>query len=427
MLRGRRWGIALAIVLIVGVAQAVVQFDNSFYSRRNKERSVRKSTSLIILHTTEAPSRSALRKLSDLGECHFCIDENGKVYRIIDHRRVAFHAGRSMWNGRANVDDFSIGIEVCGYHNKPLNMSQVRALADLVGEMKAIYKIPDQRVLAHSHVAYGTPNKWQKRSHRGRKRCGMQFGTAAMRSRLNLKSRPAYDPDVRAGRLVAADEGLAQILYGQAPACATVVATPTRATSKAATKSSVAAKPQIAAAESSICCGGDEIQKGRSAWDIARDAYNHPTTIYTFPDGSQKQGHQIADFKLIPAGTKVAVKSTLDNLPESFKVVGRDGKGPDITGKESLLVSTIYVYPNGRYRRGNQMKADDILKLPYGTKVLLGYALGGPITAKRPASSFCNNQWRDPDTFFLLEGVLVPGSKVDDKKIPAGTVFFYKR
>lgn len=417
-------GIVLATILVAGAAHAVLKFDNSFYSRRNRERSVRKSTSLIILHTTEAPSRSALRKLSDLGECHYCIDESGKVFRIIDHRRVAFHAGRSMWNGRSNVDDFSIGIEVCGYHNKPLNAAQVRALSDLIGEMKAIYKISDQRVLAHSHVAYGTPNKWQKRSHRGRKRCGMQFGAVAMRARLNLRSRPSVDPDVRAGRLVAADQGLTQVLYGRAPACTPLVVA---GTAKAAATPATTASARSVASQAGICLNGNEIKKGRSAWDIAREAYNHPTTIYTFPDGTQKQGHQIADFKLIPAGTKVATKSTMDNVPESFKVVGRDGRGPDITGKESLLVSTIYVFPNGKYKRGSQMKADEVLKLPYGTKVLLGYALGGPITAKRPASSFCNNRWRESDTFFLLEGVLVPGSKVDDKKIPAGTIFFYKR
>ncbi len=377
----------------------MLTFDNSFYSVRNKERDVRKSTSLIILHTTEAPSRSALRKLSDLGECNYCIDEGGRVYRIIDHRREAFHSGRSMWNGRANVDDFAVGIEVCGYHNKPLGAEQIRSLAALVGELKAVYKIPDQNVLAHSHVAYGAPNKWQKRSHRGRKRCGMMFALPSVRARLNLKSRPSFDPDVKARRLVVADAYLAQVLYGAVQ-----------------TKQSVAA----------LSVPSNVIGKSRGAWDIARDAYDDPTTLYVMPDGSQKRGNQIGNFKLLPPGTKVTVNAPADNRIETYQVVGINGRAQDIAGDEVLAATTIYVYPDGRYERGSQLKADAVLKLPYGTKVLLGYAVGGPIANNRPATAICGNRWRSADTFFLISGVLVPGNKVDDGKIPVGTMLFYK-
>lgn len=399
--RGMFAVIAVSVCLAVSSAFAVIKFDNGFYSPRNRERPVRKATSLIILHTTEAPSRSALRKLSDLGECHFCIDEAGRVYRIIDHRREAYHAGRSMWNGRANVDEFSVGIEVCGYHNKPLNAAQNTALAALIGELKYIYKIADHNVLAHSNVAYGAPNKWQKRSHRGRKRCGMLFATSTVRARLGLKARVAYDPDVRAGRLVVGDAYLAQVLYGKgAPAKQVVAAT--------------------ARSDSNV------IGAGKGAWDIARDAYDDPTTLYVFPDGTKKRGNQLANFKLLPPGTKVLVNAPADNRLEKFQVVGDNGKAQDIAGDEVLNSSTIYVYPDGRYIRGSQLGAGGVVKLPYGTKVLLGYAIGGPISPSRPAASFCGNRWRSPETFFLISGVLIPGSQVDDAKIPSGTMLFFK-
>ena len=399
--RGMFAVIAVSVCLAVSSAFAVIKFDNGFYSPRNRERPVRKATSLIILHTTEAPSRSALRKLSDLGECHFCIDEAGRVYRIIDHRREAYHAGRSMWNGRANVDEFSVGIEVCGYHNKPLNAAQNTALAALIGELKYIYKIADHNVLAHSNVAYGAPNKWQKRSHRGRKRCGMLFATSTVRARLGLKARVAYDPDVRAGRLVVGDAYLAQVLYGKgAPAKQVVAAT--------------------ARSDSNV------IGAGKGAWDIARDAYDDPTTLYVFPDGTKKRGNQLANFKLLPPGTKVLVNAPADNRLEKFQVVGDNGKAQDIAGDEVLNSSTIYVYPDGRYIRGSQLGAGGVVKLPYGTKVLLGYAIGGPISHSRPAASFCGNRWRSPETFFLISGVLIPGSQVDDAKIPSGTMLFFK-
>lgn len=394
------WAVAVGLWLTVSVAFATLSFDASFYSPRNKERTIRKSTTLIVLHTTEAPSRSALRKLSDLGECHYCIDEAGRVYRIIDHRREAYHAGRSMWNGRANVDEFSVGIEVCGYHNKPLQPAQLRSLAALVGELKYVYKIPDQNVVSHAHVAYGAPNKWQPRSHRGRKRCGMLFALPSVRAQLNLKARPAVDPDVRERRLVVADAYLAHVLYGAVQ-----------------TRQAVAA---LSKQDSNV------IGKDRGAWEIARDAYDDPTTLYVFPDGTQKRGNQIGNFKLLPAGTKVNVNAPADNRTESFQVVGVNGKAQDIAAEEVRSVSTIYVYPDGRYVRGSQLRPEAVLKLPYGTKVLLGYAVGGPVSANRPAAAFCGNRWRSADTFFLISSVLVPGNRVDDSKIPSGTMLFYK-
>ena len=399
-----KWGkvcAAAAWVWLASSAFGVVQFDNSFNSPRNKERAVRKTTSLIILHTTEAPSTSALHKLSDLGECNFCINEVGRVFRIIDHRREAYHAGRSMWNGRANVDEFSVGIEICGYHDKPITPEQYRALAALVGELKAIYKIPDSCVLTHSQVAYGAPNKWQPRSHRGRKRCGMMFALPSVRAQLNLKSRPAYDPDVKAGRLVVGDAYLAQVLYG------------TVGQGKQAGVSYAASDANV-------------IGKSRGAWDIARDAYDDPTTLYVYPNGTQKRGNQIANFKALPFGTKVTVNAPGDNRTEKIQVVGINGRAQDIAGDEVLKPTTVYVYPDGRYARGSQLKADAVLKLPYNTKVLLGYAIGGPVSSSRNATAICGNRWRSADTFFLISGVLVPGNKVDDSKIPAGAMIFFK-
>ena len=39
-------------------------------------------------------SKFGMAKLRDCGEANFCVDADGRVYRIIDHRRVAFHCGR---------------------------------------------------------------------------------------------------------------------------------------------------------------------------------------------------------------------------------------------------------------------------------------------------------------------------------------------
>ena len=204
---------ALLTLVCCGAAHAL-DISNRYRSPRNAERKVRTSTELIVLHTTEAPARSSLNKLCERGEAHYCVTEEGTVYRIVDRDREAFHAGRSMWNGKEDVDKFAIGIECVGYHDKAMGVVQIRAIRDLVKELQRMYKIPDERVVCHSHVAYGAPNKWQKKNHRGRKRCGMLFAMPSVRAQLGLARRPASDADVRAKRLVVGDDYLRRVLYG---------------------------------------------------------------------------------------------------------------------------------------------------------------------------------------------------------------------
>ena len=206
-----------ALFLVLAFCQIpafAIEASSRYCSPRNPERKMRASTELIVLHTTEAPARSSLNKLSERGEAHFCVTEEGQVFRIVDLNREAFHAGRSMWNGKEDVDKFSVGIECVGYHNKPMPTVQLVAIRNLVRDLKEIYHIPDACVVCHSHVAYGSPNKWQRCRHRGRKRCGMLFAMPTIRRILELKARPAYDPDTRARRLTIGDDYLQKVLYG---------------------------------------------------------------------------------------------------------------------------------------------------------------------------------------------------------------------
>ena len=229
MITARLIAAAARATLVLGVvfclqSSSAVEASNRYRSPRNPERKIRSSTELIILHTTEAPARSSLNKLSDRGEAHYCVTEEGQIFRIVDRDREAFHAGRSMWRGKEDVDKFSIGIECVGYHNKPMGAVQLAALRTLVKELQSMYRLSDDRVICHSHVAYGTPNKWQRHRHRGRKRCGMLFAMPSVRRKLGLSSKPAFDPDTRARRLTVGDEYLRKVLYGSVDTMAGAVA-----------------------------------------------------------------------------------------------------------------------------------------------------------------------------------------------------------
>jgi hypothetical protein len=378
-------------------------FDNRYVSPRNPERELRRSTRYLILHTTEAPAASSLNKLSDRGEAHFGVDTEGRVYRIVDQRRVAYHCGRSMWNGRSNIDDDSIGIEVVGYHNRELTPAQYVSLAALIGELQNAYKIPDERVLTHSMVAYGAPNRWQKSSHRGRKRCGMLFARWSVRKRLSLTAQPKFDPDVCAGRLIVADPYLSRVLYGDS-----------REQDKAAAHFNRPDSNVIAA--------------NRSAWDIACDAYDNPETIYLFPDGTRKRGNEIRNWKGVPIGTRVLINDAETNPDENFKTLGVDGRAAaDLAGDEVHSASTFYVLPGGKLLRGTQLTPQAAAALPHGTRVLTGYAMGGPISASLRAFDICGTRWRAKDTYFLYShGLLKPGSEMKEKQIPTGAFVFYK-
>ena len=64
------------------------------------------------------------------------IDPQGHVYDIVDIRRVAYHCGLSMWNGRTGLDNCSIGIEMVGYHDKDLTAEQIKSLRELIAQLR---------------------------------------------------------------------------------------------------------------------------------------------------------------------------------------------------------------------------------------------------------------------------------------------------
>lgn len=375
----------------------------SHYSRWNRSRPRRSGTEFIILHTTEGKAKGSLDKLRRNGEAHYFVDTNGKVYRIIHRDRVALHAGRSMWDGRTNLDNRSIGIEVVGYHNKSVTEGQIAALRDLLADLQRIYNIPDERVLTHSMVAYGAPNRWHSRSHRGRKRCGMLFARRSLRLRLGLERQPSFDPDVRAGRLTVGDPYLAAVLYGDAAR-------------------------QKEAERHFAGNGARVIVAGRSAWDIARDEYNSHDTVYIYPDGTRRRGDEIRDWRKVPAGTRVEIADACANEPESVRYLGRDGgTAAEIAGDEFGARTTIYFLPDGRVRRGDELSDGDFKSMPGKTGILVGYVHGGAISSRRSAFDVCGPKWNYPSTVYRFpDGGFRNGKEVDEGAIPGGTLVFFR-
>ena len=393
------------VVMVTATLEARQLKISNRYSPLNDSRPVRPETRYIILHTTEGALKGSLRKVRRYGEAHYFVTPDGKIYRIINRRKIATHAGRSMWEGRSNIDNFSIGIEVVGFHDRDITTAQYRALRELLRQLQSVYRITDKHVLTHSMVAYGRPNRFHPRNHRGRKKCGMIFAHPRVRQRLGLSTGPSRDPDVAAHRLVVADPELHRFLY-QPPAVMAV----------------------------SGHTSGMVITRGTNAWHIAREKYNDMMTLYVYPDGTRVRGNEIREWNTIPAGTRVQFideDRAREQEFEGFSEIGTDGDKPyDLAGDLYADATTIYFFPSGLIRTGSELKRTVSLRTlldnaPDGTRVLVGYIYGGYVRTGRAPSQIAGNKWNYPSTFYRLpDGRILSGDEINDESIPAQTLIF---
>ncbi|MBI3190235.1 N-acetylmuramoyl-L-alanine amidase [archaeon] len=298
------------------------------YSPKRRTRPNRKSTRYIILHTTEGDATGALRKLSKRGEASYLLEKNGKIDRILKPKQISMGCGRSLWEGLYNLDNYSVNIEVEGYHNNGMTPKQYSSLKSFLSDLQKEYKVSDEDVIPHSQVAFGRPNKWHRRSHRGRKRCGMLFSTEKVREKLGLITKPRYDPDVAAGKLIIADKYLADVLYsGEDPS---------------------RKMPQIPESEDEDIAIRT-IEKGHTIWEYAGDEFDSETTIYLLENGMIRRGDELKKigyaFDKISPGLKIAVGYVYGGH------VSKNRTAYSIVGEDWDLPSTIYISPDPERRK----------------------------------------------------------------------------
>ncbi|MGA0610415.1 1,6-anhydro-N-acetylmuramyl-L-alanine amidase AmpD [Caldimonas sp. KR1-144] len=84
---------------------------------------------------------------------HFVIRRDGELLQFVSVDERAWHAGRSHWRGRDNVNDFSAGIELEGLEGGRFEPAQYARLAELLRALREAY--PIEEVVGHEHVAPG--------------------------------------------------------------------------------------------------------------------------------------------------------------------------------------------------------------------------------------------------------------------------------
>lgn len=384
--------------------RAIIDYRSRLNPRYRKI--ARKHTRHIIVHTSELGLDTTLRVVSKGkrfrngrstkgGHTHYVIARDGRTYRIMDKRWIADHAGISMWDGRSDLSQMSIGIELVGYHYAPITDKQYRSIGLLIDILQGVYNLDDRAVLTHSQIAYGRPNRWHKRDHRGRKRCAKNFD----RAKAGLGPTWHYDPDVRAGRLVA-DAQLASVFYGRRIVAAAVE-------------------------ESNV------ISKLNTAWLIAGEDFDSSSTVYQFPDGRVYTGDQVTEqvgWDRIPAKTVVLLNQTgsLDELKDEgpIKTIADGITAWSLAGRSYNHRTTIYFLPSGQIKNGSMISDWD--DLPVSTRLLIGYKGPFPVHKDRSAYRIAGKKYKDPQTIYYLPSKqLLNGSKIEDfSRLQIGTLVF---
>jgi len=128
------------------------------YSKRKRSTN---SIKFIIIHYTGMQSeRESIIRLCNpesKASSHFLINQNGKVYRLVQDNRIAWHAGKSCWGKYKNLNKNSIGIELVnkghqfGYTN--FKKKQLLSLIKICKSLVRKYKIKKRNIIGHSDIA----------------------------------------------------------------------------------------------------------------------------------------------------------------------------------------------------------------------------------------------------------------------------------
>lgn len=87
---------------------------------------------------------------------HYIVGRKGTVYQLVQDERRAWHAGISTWNGRANCNDYSIGVALSNRGDgEAYTPDQYASLAGLCVILMQRWNIPLERLVGHCHVSPG--------------------------------------------------------------------------------------------------------------------------------------------------------------------------------------------------------------------------------------------------------------------------------
>jgi len=138
-----------------------MEIVNYFSPNFNSQKRPTNSIKFIIIHYTGMQSeRESLIRLCSYKSkvsCHFLIGKNGKVYRLVEDNKVAWHAGKSCWGKYKNLNKNSIGIEITNKGHRfgytSFKKKQLLSLIKICKKLINKYNIKKENIVGHSDIA----------------------------------------------------------------------------------------------------------------------------------------------------------------------------------------------------------------------------------------------------------------------------------
>jgi N-acetylmuramoyl-L-alanine amidase len=83
------------------------------------------------------------------------VAKDGRVFQMVEERKLAHHAGASQFQGKEDFNDFSIGIEIVNLNDgqDPYPADQFEATVELVSYLVEEYEIERQWIVTHADIS----------------------------------------------------------------------------------------------------------------------------------------------------------------------------------------------------------------------------------------------------------------------------------
>jgi len=135
----------------------ITKYKSPNYDNRAKKSKIK----FVIIHYTAMYSlKETIKHLCSSKSkvsSHFLVSKKGLIYKLIDEKNRAWHAGSSYWNKIRDLNSYSIGIELenSGHYLKfeKYNSMQIKSLIKLLKYIKFQYNIKKINILGHSDIA----------------------------------------------------------------------------------------------------------------------------------------------------------------------------------------------------------------------------------------------------------------------------------
>jgi N-acetyl-anhydromuramoyl-L-alanine amidase len=158
----------MSLKIVNGWLQGVKQVISPFYD----ERPINKPISLLVIHNISLPPNeyggpyveqlftgqlnpeehpyfASIYQLKV--SSHLFIRRDGKIIQFVPFNKRAWHAGKSVFEGQENCNDFSIGIEMEGCDTDSFTSIQYQQLAKITLLLQQHYAI--ENIAGHSDIA----------------------------------------------------------------------------------------------------------------------------------------------------------------------------------------------------------------------------------------------------------------------------------